>query len=619
MKKNQNNDVSGIVLLAKQAGKTSFSSLSSVKRALGTTKVGHTGTLDSFAEGLLVVLVGHLTHLVPHITNFDKTYEALIEFGTETDTLDPTGQVVKTGKIPTKEEVASVLGEFWGETEQVPPAFSALHVDGKRASDLAREGKSVELRARKITISSIRLLDFSDKWARIEVSCSKGTYIRSLARDIAAKCGTVAHLKELKRTRVGPFRLDDAVRAESIPLIENSENCHTKHIRSSACSDSDFLRKSTEGEEFEQIRSHLLPMTAELASLCGMDSAILSTRSVSDFCNGRPLSAKMFVQDFTSDASKKEIAVFYPNGEFGGVITRSLSKNHIKLSYGFVIQQKQKMQIYSWEQVAGGRFSAEFKEKGISLTIGSFDGSHLGHRSLFSAVLSQKEQGLVPGVLTFTRSLRGYKNPTEYEGDVVSLSQKIDSLSEMGFAFAVVVDFSSEFGRIEGHDFLNLLVKNCGLKYLAEGSDFHCGYKGSCGMEEIKKIAEKLYFSVDTIGSVIFEGERVSSSRIRSCILQKNFPAVQNMLLKPFELDCTGWHWKREGEKVISAQKKGAQLLPPNGNYSVRVVFYDFSQKSGEAQNNRAAISDCTLENGNLRLAFSDNLISGFVRSVQFL
>lgn len=595
--KKLNSDVSGIVLLAKQAGKTSFSSLSSVKRALGTTKVGHTGTLDSFAEGLLVVLVGHLTHLVPHITNFSKTYEALIEFGTETDTLDPTGQVVKTGKIPTKEEVASVLGEFWGETEQVPPAFSALHVDGKRASDLAREGKSVELRARKITISSIRLLDFSDKWARIEVSCSKGTYIRSLARDIAAKCGTVAHLKELRRTRVGPFELKDAVAEESLSF------------------------------------SSLFPMTSELASLCGMDSAILSTRSVSDFCNGRPLSAKMFVQDFTSDASKKEIAVFYPNGEFGGVITRSLSKNHIKLSYGFVIQQKQKMHIYSWEQVAGGRFSAEFKEKGISLTIGSFDGSHLGHRSLFSAVLSQKEQGLVPGVLTFTRSLRGYKNPTEYEGDVVSLSQKIDSLSEMGFAFAVVVDFSSEFGRIEGHDFLNLLVKNCGLKYLAEGSDFHCGYKGSCGMEEIKKIAAESGFSVDTIGSVIFEGERVSSSRIRKCVLNREFALVQKMLLKPFELDCTGFLWKREGEKVISAKKTGRQLLPPDGTYRVSVLFYTFkiasseglmsgleeTYKSGEAQNYRAAKSDCTLENGNLRLAFSDNLISGFVRSVQFL
>ena len=103
MKKKQNNDaVSGIVLLAKQPGKTSFSSLSSVKRALGTSKVGHTGTLDSFAEGLLVVLTGRLTHLVPHITGFDKTYVALIEFGSETDTLDPTGEVIKTGRIPSK-------------------------------------------------------------------------------------------------------------------------------------------------------------------------------------------------------------------------------------------------------------------------------------------------------------------------------------------------------------------------------------------------------------------------------------------------------------------------------------------------------------------------------------
>ena len=103
--KKTNADISGIVLLKKQTGKTSFSSLSSVKRALGTTKVGHTGTLDSFADGLLVVLVGKLTHLVPHITNFDKTYIALVEFVTETDTLESTGQVIKTGRIPTKEEV----------------------------------------------------------------------------------------------------------------------------------------------------------------------------------------------------------------------------------------------------------------------------------------------------------------------------------------------------------------------------------------------------------------------------------------------------------------------------------------------------------------------------------
>ena len=280
------------------------------------------------------------------------------------------------------------------------------------------------------------------------------------------------------------------------------------------------------------------------------------------------------------------------------------------------------MKIFSWEQILNGKFPEEFKENGVSLTIGSFDGSHLGHRSLFDAVISQKKKGLVPGVLTFTRSLRGYKNPESYEGDVVSLSQKIENLALYGFKFAIVVDFSSEFAKIEGHDFLTVLSKNCGLKYLAEGSDFHCGYKGSTGMEEIKKIALELGFEVDTIASVIFEGERVSSSRIRKCVLEKQFDMVQKMLLKPFELDCTGFNWKilqSSSQKVISAQKKGAQLLPPNGTYKTLVSFYDFSKHSGEAQNYRAANSDCTLENGNLRLAFSDNLISGFVRSIQFL
>ncbi len=586
MKKNRNNEsISGIVLLAKQSGKTSFSSLSSVKRALATTKVGHTGTLDSFADGLLVVLVGKLTHLVPHITNFDKTYVALIEFGSETDTLEVTGQVVKRGRIPTKEEVESVLPKFLGEIEQIPPAYSALHVDGKRASDLMREGKSVELKARKITISSIKLLDFNDKFAKIEVSCSKGTYIRSLARDIAAACGTVAHLKELRRTRVGPFKLEDAV----------------------------------SGENPEEIRSHLLDMDMNVATLCGMDTAILSSCYIPDFCNGRPLRENMFVRDFMGENKKNEIAVFYPDGKFGGVITKSIDKKRIKLSYGFMIPSLPKMKVYSWEQVSEGRFSQDFKERGVALTVGSFDGIHLGHKALFDSVLSQKEKGFVSGVLTFTKSLRSYKNSESYEGDLISLSQKLENLTELGFEFAIVVDFSDEFSKIDGHDFLSVLSRNCGLKYLAEGSDFRCGHKGLVATEEIKKIASNFGFFFNPVNSVFFEGKKVSSSRIRSCVLEKSFSKAQKMLLKPFELDCMGFVWHKDGENSIYAAKKGAQLLPPDGTYKTLVSFYTSGQKSGEAQNCRAVGSDCTLENGNLRLAFSDNLISGFVRSIQFM
>ena len=160
----KNSNAAGIVLLAKQSGLTSYSSLNAVKKALGTSKVGHTGTLDSFAQGLLVVCVGNLTRLSSHITAFNKTYEAVIEFGKETDTLDPTGEVVRTAELPELQALLKAVEKHKGAIEQVPPAFSALHVDGKRASDLVRDGHNVELEKRLVFIMASRIceLKFDD-------------------------------------------------------------------------------------------------------------------------------------------------------------------------------------------------------------------------------------------------------------------------------------------------------------------------------------------------------------------------------------------------------------------------------------------------------------------------
>lgn len=152
------NKVSGVMLYAKTPGITSFSSLWSIKHALKTEKVGHTGTLDSFAEGLLVVLSGNLTHLVPHITSFTKTYQAVVCFGKETDTLDPTGDVVKTGAAVSKEQIEVALKKFTGAVLQVPPVYSALHVDGKRASDLVRGGNEIHLESRQVFVYKMNFL-----------------------------------------------------------------------------------------------------------------------------------------------------------------------------------------------------------------------------------------------------------------------------------------------------------------------------------------------------------------------------------------------------------------------------------------------------------------------------
>jgi len=200
----------GIILLSKPAGQTSFQSLGELKRRLGTGRVGHAGTLDKFAEGLLVVLAGRMTRLSAFATSLDKEYVAVVHFGRATDTLDPEGRETETGTVPSRAEVEGILAGFQGTILQTPPAYSAVHVDGKRAYKSARAGELVVIPPRQVTIESLDLIDFTSPEATLRVSCSKGTYIRSLARDIARSLGTCAFVSALRRVRIGGFLLENA-------------------------------------------------------------------------------------------------------------------------------------------------------------------------------------------------------------------------------------------------------------------------------------------------------------------------------------------------------------------------------------------------------------------------
>ncbi len=206
----KDSDADGYLLLKKNAGLTSFESLSLVKRSLGTRRVGHTGTLDKFAEGLLVLLVGRSTKLVPWFSSQDKVYEGVFYFGIETDTLDSEGVEIARSEIPTKDAILAILPSFTGTISQTPPEYSAIHIQGKRASDLARSGVSVEMKSRTIDIYDFKLLDFQAPRATFRIHCSSGTYIRSLARDLARALGARAFVEKLVRTSVGGFSLSDA-------------------------------------------------------------------------------------------------------------------------------------------------------------------------------------------------------------------------------------------------------------------------------------------------------------------------------------------------------------------------------------------------------------------------
>ena len=215
----------GWIILDKPLGLGSTTAVSAVKRILREagepkTKVGHGGTLDPLASGVLPIALGEATKLAGRMLDATKAYDFTIRFGEETDTLDGEGEVVaKSEARPTLEQLEAVLPEFTGEIEQIPPAFSALKVGGKAAYARARAGEEVELKARKTKIFELRTVDATADSVTLSAIVSKGTYIRSLARDISRALGTVGHVSYLRRTRAGPFSLESAI---SLDFLEEA-------------------------------------------------------------------------------------------------------------------------------------------------------------------------------------------------------------------------------------------------------------------------------------------------------------------------------------------------------------------------------------------------------------
>lgn len=333
---NKENSPDGIVLLAKQSGLTSFSSLYSVKKALNTKKVGHTGTLDSFAQGLLVVCTGRLTKLAGNITEFDKTYKAVIKFGEETDTLEYTGKIIKKAPLPSAKAFHNSLKKITGTLKQKPPLFSAIHIDGKRASDLARNGENAEIPEREITVFNSELLDEKlnsqglVEYALVEFSVSKGTYIRSLARDIALDCNSAGHLTGLFRTKVGDFSVKAAA---GYSLLEDFS------IESAVKASKAFL-ENKEKEAFNEdllqaeIREKLLSFSEEVAKACGFISVHLASQAAErDFYNGKPLKNALFIENLFELPCNSIISVFFEK-KFIGIINKGPEG---RISYRFVI------------------------------------------------------------------------------------------------------------------------------------------------------------------------------------------------------------------------------------------------------------------------------------------
>ena len=374
-----------IIPFAKPSGITSFTSLWQVKHALGTKKVGHTGTLDSFADGLLVLLSGKLTKLVPYITNFDKTYRVLFYFGKETDTLDPEGAVIAEKPLPAYADFIAAIRQLTGTIEQVPPVYSAVKQAGKRLSDRIRCGEAVTVPPRTVTIYSIDIeeifyapaadtgaehleadtgamypgIDMSTAHPEADVAalrttqkmsgaekseacavqkvlgavlcvrCSKGTYIRSLVRDIAHRCGSAAYVYALRRTAVGPFTLEQAAGFSALSPFGSTAVLNPERIP--ALEYSPMTENKPYSVTEEEVTQAALPLSEEISRAMHFQIAKLQEKYYPAFMNGKPISGDWFTSaQLLSDGGT--IAVFY-EGRCAGLITKNGNRFHYQMVF----------------------------------------------------------------------------------------------------------------------------------------------------------------------------------------------------------------------------------------------------------------------------------------------
>lgn len=225
MRQKKGEDINGWLIVDKPRDIGSTQVVNLTRRLFNAKKNGHAGTLDPFATGILPIAFGEATKLLPYVTDGRKEYEFVVQWGKATDTGDSEGKIVsESDKIPDREEILAVIPQFVGQINQVPPAYSAIKINGRRAYALARSGEEVSIPERTVEVYALELLEeLSEGQARFRVECSKGTYVRSLGRDLAEKLGTCGFLQELRRTKCGQFGLESKILLENIKNIVHSD------------------------------------------------------------------------------------------------------------------------------------------------------------------------------------------------------------------------------------------------------------------------------------------------------------------------------------------------------------------------------------------------------------
>lgn len=529
------NELNGIICMYKPKGFTSFDVIAKLRGILRMKRLGHGGTLDPMAEGVLPVFAGRAAMACDMLPDHDKVYEGGFKLGLITDTQDITGTVTEDrGYSPvSRERIESVLENFRGNIMQIPPMYSAVSVDGKRLYELARQNITVERKPRPITVYSLELTEYDEEKGegRLKISCSKGTYIRTLINDIGEALGTGGVMISLVRTRACGFDISDCVTFERLQAESDRNGDLTRF----------FL-------PIEKVFGYLptVYLTPEEERLYRSGIRLETKRVCCPLTGGQ-------VRVHGSDGfiGTAEIT----DGDSGGKILRSektfvLPKNDVNYKGGY------------------------------AAALGIFDGVHRGHRAVIGeTVKTAEEQGLKAAVFTFRTDSVSEGGKVLERSCIMSEEEKERRLRELGVEYIFSPPFS-ELKDMSAEDFVRIVLRNrMRAQAVVCGEDFHCGKGASCDVKLLDELCRKYGITLKTVAPVPDEnGEKISSGRIRRLIAEGDIYEAER-------LTGTGYVFR---SRVINGRHLGRVLgfptinqhipqymqLPRFGVYAARVEIF---------------------------------------------
>lgn len=515
----QINSLTGIICINKPAGFTSFDVIAKVRGIAKTKRVGHSGTLDPMATGVLPVFLGNATKACDRITNHDKIYEAGFKLGISTDTQDSTGKtlVEKESQVTTASLNEAIKG-FIGGILQIPPMYSAVQINGQRLYDLARQGKEIEREPRPITVYQLELLEFDEatQSGRLLISCSKGTYIRTLIADIGDTLKVGGCMTSLMRTEACGFSLADCVTLEELESLVTS------------------------GE----IKNRLLAVETVFESLPAISLKLEESELLK---NG----VKLKLDQINCPESGKLWQALDYAGVFLGLVKPDYENGVLKIDQLFLPEKKR------------------------AIALGFFDGVHVAHQALLEEV---KSKDLIPSVLTFSTKGEGDGNRSKVGTSLImSDSQRRARLHQCGMKEVFILAFSSIADMEPEYFFKQILIKQYNAKLIACGYDYRFGKNASGDVKLLKAFCDAAGIELRVLSKHMQDGEAVSSSRIRDLLVRGDLEQANSLLGYEYETEGEVVRGNRIGNTLgfptINQPVDKGMLLPAFGVYNTTAYF----------------------------------------------